>query len=106
MKPSAQAADGHAHEHVHADGTRHSHDHGHEHGHDHAHEHRHSYAPAHSHAPGLGAKRMVQIEQDILAKNNAYAAKNRERLAGSRRICAEPGIESRARARPRCCARP
>jgi hydrogenase nickel incorporation protein HypB len=77
----AHSADGHAHEHVHADGTRHSHDHGHEHGHDHAHEHRHSYAPAHAHAPGLGAKRMVQIEQDILAKNNAYAAKNRERLA-------------------------
>ena len=74
-------ADGHEHEHVHADGTRYSHDHGHEQGHDHAHEHRHSYAPAHSHAPGLGAKRMVQIEQDILAKNNAYAAKNRERLA-------------------------
>jgi hydrogenase nickel incorporation protein HypB len=77
----AHSADGHAHEHVHADGTRHSHDHGHEHDHDHAHEHRNSYAPAHSHAPGLGAKRMVQIEQDILAKNNAYAAKNRERLA-------------------------
>ncbi len=79
----AHSADGHAHEHVHADGTRHTHDHdhGHEHGHEHAHEHRHSYAPAHSHAPGLGARRMVQIEQDILAKNNAYAAKNRERLA-------------------------
>jgi hydrogenase nickel incorporation protein HypB len=84
----AHPADGHAHEHVHADGTRHSHDHGHGHEHEggdrdhpHAHEHRHSYAPAHSHAPGLGAKRMVQIEQDILAKNNAYAAKNRERLA-------------------------
>ena len=73
----------HGHEHVHADGTRHSHDHGHGGGeaHDHAHEHRHSYAPAHSHAPGLGAKRMVQIEQDILAKNNAYAAQNRQRLA-------------------------
>jgi hydrogenase nickel incorporation protein HypB len=27
------------------------------------------------------AKRMVQIEQDILAKNNAYAKQNRERLA-------------------------
>jgi hydrogenase nickel incorporation protein HypB len=38
--------------------------------------------PARSHAPGMGAKRMVQIEQDILAKNNAYAAANRERLAG------------------------
>jgi len=70
----------HAHEHVHADGTRHSHEHtaG---VHGHGHEHRHSYAPVHSHAPGLGAKRMVQIEQDILAKNNAYAAQNRQRLA-------------------------
>ncbi|MDZ4253844.1 MAG: hydrogenase nickel incorporation protein HypB [Sulfuritalea sp.] len=67
----------HEHDHVHADGTRHSH----EHVPGAAHEHRHSYAPAHSHAPGLGAKRMVQIEQDILAKNNAYAAQNRQRLA-------------------------
>jgi hydrogenase nickel incorporation protein HypB len=77
----------HGHDHVHADGTRHSHGHGHEHGagheHPYGHGHSHSYAPAHSHshAPGLGAKRMVQIEQDILAKNNAYAAQNRQRLA-------------------------
>ena len=75
----------HGHDHVHADGTRHSHDHehgtgtGHEHPDDH--EHRHSYAPVHSHAPGVGNKRMVQIEQDILAKNNAYAAQNRRCLA-------------------------
>jgi hydrogenase nickel incorporation protein HypB len=59
------------HEHVHADGTRHSH----------AHAPAHPYVPAHSHAPGMAAKRMVQIEQDILAKNNAYAAQNRARLA-------------------------
>ena len=72
----------HEHEHVHADGTRHSHDHGHGGAaHVHPHTHGHSYAPAHSHAPGIGAKRMVQIEQDILAKNNAYAAQNRQRLA-------------------------
>ncbi|BAO29816.1 hydrogenase nickel incorporation protein HypB [Sulfuritalea hydrogenivorans] len=77
----------HEHDHVHADGTTHSHDHDHaagethEHTHDHAHQHSHRYAPAHSHAPGLGTKRMVQIEQDILAKNNAYAAENRQRLA-------------------------
>ena len=75
----------HGHDHVHADGTRHSHDHEHGtgtgHDHPHAHEHRHSYAPVHSHAPGVGNKRMVQIEQDILAKNNAYAAQNRQRLA-------------------------
>jgi hydrogenase nickel incorporation protein HypB len=77
----------HVHEHVHADGTRHSHAHDdHHHDHDHAHDHGHShaYVPAHSHAPGMGAKRMVQIEQDILAKNNAYAAQNRAFFAGRR----------------------
>jgi hydrogenase nickel incorporation protein HypB len=76
----------HQHDHVHADGTTHRHDHVHvegeadDHSHEHPHEHSHRYTPVHSHAPGLGARRMVQIEQDILAKNNAYAAQNRERL--------------------------
>ncbi len=56
------------HEHTHEDGTTHSH--GHDHG--------HAYAPAHSHAPGITRKRMVSIEQDILAKNNAYAEENRK----------------------------
>ncbi len=41
-----------------------------------------SYAPRHhhhhAHAPGLSPGRMVQIEQDILAKNNAYAGANRK----------------------------
>ena len=74
----------HEHEHVHADGTTHSHDHEHSgegREHPHTHSHQHSYAPAHSHAPGVSTKRMVQIEQDILSKNNAYAAENRQRLA-------------------------
>jgi hydrogenase nickel incorporation protein HypB len=62
--------------HTHADGSTHSHAHVHEH----PHEHSHRYSPAHSHAPGLGNRRMVQIEQDILAKNNSYAAQNRQRL--------------------------
>ena len=71
-------------EHVHADGTLHSHprEHRHEHGH---HHHEHGVGgdldfgsgPAHAHAPGLSQSRMVRIEQDILAKNNAYAAENR-----------------------------
>jgi len=55
------------HEHVHAEGTVYSHDHAHEHG--------------HVHAPAQGAKRLVQVEQDILAKNNAYATHNRQYLA-------------------------
>ena len=78
----------HQHDHVHADGSRHSHDHehaggdhAHPHAHEHTHTHQHSYAPAHSHAPGVSNKRMVQIEQDILSKNNASAAQNRQRLA-------------------------
>jgi len=85
----------HAHPHVHADGTTHVHAHvhagehahphaaGHDHDHD-GHHHEHAIAgdldfgtgPAHAHAPGMSQSRMVQIEQDILGKNNAYARAN------------------------------
>ncbi len=74
-----EGEDLHDHEHTHADGS--THHHAHDHGH--THEHGHAYVPAHgahSHAPGVAKSRMVQIEQDILAKNDAYAAKNRERF--------------------------
>ncbi len=37
--------------------------------------------PARAHAPGLSESRMVRIEQDILAKNDAYAAENRRFFA-------------------------
>ncbi|WIM04833.1 MAG: hydrogenase nickel incorporation protein HypB [Candidatus Nitricoxidivorans perseverans] len=55
-------------------------------GHEHAHaQGGFSYAPRHAHhhhhgahAPGLAPARMVQIERDILAKNDAYAGANRE----------------------------
>ena len=50
-----------------------SHDHNHQHGHD----HHYGKGPAHAHAPGLSQSRMVQIETDILAKNNEYASANR-----------------------------
>lgn len=70
--------------HAHADGTVHSHahEHAHEHGH---HHHEHGVGgdldfgagPARAHVPGMSQSRMVQIEQDILAKNDAYAAENR-----------------------------
>ena len=62
-------------EHVHADGTRHSHAPAHEH------DHEHEHALGHTHAPDVSATRRVQIEQDILAKNNAYAQANRQTLA-------------------------
>lgn len=58
----------------------HEHDHGHEHDHHHHHDgHTHDYGqgPAHAHAPGLSQSRMVQIEEDILGKNNEYANANR-----------------------------
>ncbi len=71
--------DDHAHTHTHADGSSHGHLHGHDD--DHHHSHDAPAAHAHAHAPGVTPTRMVQIEQDILAKNNAYAQANREQLA-------------------------
>ena len=60
----------------------HSHEHGHVHDHDHHHDHHdYSQGPAHAHAPGMSQSRMVQIEQDILGKNNEYAAANRRWFA-------------------------
>ncbi len=59
------------------------HHHDHDHHHDHAHGHTHDYGqgPAHAHAPGLSQGRMVQIEQDIMAKNDEYAVANRRYFA-------------------------
>jgi len=75
----------HDHEHGHGHGHHHDHDHEHSHAHDHGH-HQHTHGdhhdygqgPAHAHAPGMSQSRMVQIEQDILGKNNQYAAANRQ----------------------------
>lgn len=87
----------------------HSHEHGHSHDHDHdQHHHAHpipataahsgkehqptlslqaggaalhyGQGAAHAHAPGLSQTRMVKIEQDILSKNDGYAAQNRQWL--------------------------
>ncbi len=44
-------------------------------------EHHYGRGPARAHAPGMSQARMVQIEQDILGKNDRYAAANRSRLA-------------------------
>ena len=97
--------DGHTHPHRHADGTVHSHAHGHDsHSHEYAdaesgareqHAHQHgelAHAHAHTgasavrpHMAEAPARRMVQIEEDILSKNNAYADANR-------RLWAERGI--------------
>lgn len=79
--------EGHAHSHEHDHEHHHEHDHSHDHDHDHTHEHAsdhsHDYGrgPARAHAPGLSQSRMVQIEQDILSKNNQYAEANRRYFA-------------------------
>ena len=83
----------HGHAHTHADGTTHVHDHVHhgEHVHEHGHDHHHAHGddhhhhgdldfgagPARAHVPGMSQARMVQIERDILSKNDGYAAQNR-----------------------------
>ena len=103
--------DEHGHVHRHADGTVHAHpqharrrthEHSHEqaagadiHWHQHPdgtwHSHVHGGGSAHplgaaaglgaAHAPGIAPARMLQIEQDILAKNDEFAAANRQAFA-------------------------
>ncbi len=53
-----------------------SHNHSHEHSHDHAHNHSHQHSPQEN-------ARLIEVETDLLSKNNQYAARNRERLARS-----------------------
>lgn len=89
--------DGHLHEHRHsheqAHGHEHSHNHtgdredGHYHHHDHAHDeaelhghHHHDHFEDHDH--GHSHSSVVELETQILAKNDALAAKNRGWFAG------------------------
>ena len=55
------------HEHEH----EHNHSHGHQHDHDHHHHHDNNYSHEHSHS------RKIQVETDILQKNNLLAERNR-----------------------------
>ncbi|UCQ28244.1 hydrogenase nickel incorporation protein HypB [Edwardsiella tarda] len=81
----------HEHAHEHAHDHAHTHAHSHEHEHEHEHEHNSAFVPhqhhddlhyghgeAGAHAPGISQRRMVQIEQDVLSKNNTLAEHNRE----------------------------
>jgi hydrogenase nickel incorporation protein HypB len=89
----------HHHGHVHEGSVPHQHDHEHVHvmpdgsvvRHAHAHEGatdlHYGHGAAHAHAPGMSQAKMVQIEQDILAKNDQHARFNREFL-GERGIFA------------------
>ncbi len=55
------------------------HDHSHPHDHDHAHSHDHDHGHHHHHGPD---GQVVTLEQEILAKNDALAARNRAWLQG------------------------
>ncbi|MBN9671866.1 hydrogenase nickel incorporation protein HypB [Roseibium aggregatum] len=63
-------------------GTGHSHGHDHDHGHNHDEDHVHFGAgEAGVSVPGVSQSRLIQIEADILGKNNSYADRNRALLA-------------------------
>ncbi|MBB4371729.1 hydrogenase nickel incorporation protein HypB [Bradyrhizobium sp. cir1] len=88
----------HAHDHHHGhDGHHHDHDHAHD-GHHHHHGHGHHHGAVHDHAPadaglldrganpagqtiaGLSSDRIIQVERDILGKNDSLATANRARF--------------------------
>jgi len=89
------AHDGHHHDHPHDHAHSHAHSHDHDHDHDHHHhdhDHPHSHGPdaihyggglAGVHVPGLSQSRIVQIERDILGKNDELARANRARFAAA-----------------------
>ena len=68
------------------EGRGHGHDHHHHH-HDHRHHHHHhgdlhfGENAAGVSVPGMSEARIIEVETDILAKNDAYAEANRARLA-------------------------
>src|SRR4029453_8368759 len=60
-------------------------DHGHEHASDHDREHAHAHHHAHDDLPHVHARqtsRTVKLEQDVLARNDGIAERNRVRLDG------------------------
>jgi hydrogenase nickel incorporation protein HypB len=83
--------DHHEHSHTHPDGTTHSHPHSHGHVHlgatEHPHVHRHEHASSHEPAQcdatvdrapaGADRTRLLSIERDLLARNDAVAQESR-----------------------------
>ncbi|MET3913004.1 hydrogenase nickel incorporation protein HypB [Bradyrhizobium sp. S3.3.6] len=95
----ASIEDAHGHHHDHGDGHEHGGHHHHHRGHGHDHGHHHRHGGAHDHAPdeaglldcganpagqkiaGMSSDRIIQVECDILGKNDRLAADNRARFA-------------------------
>jgi len=81
--------EGHSHSHTH---EHHDHSHAHDHAHDHDHGHSHDHVvhghdaidfgrgPAGTDVAGVSQAHLVEIEQDILSKNDGFAQANRARL--------------------------
>ncbi|WP_324039454.1 hydrogenase nickel incorporation protein HypB [Aeromonas dhakensis] len=85
----------HHHEHAHSHDHGHSHAHPHDHSHDHDHDHDHDHQQADLHygkgeaglsVPGMGQRQLIAIEMDVLAKNNALAAHNREHFEAANQL--------------------
>jgi hydrogenase nickel incorporation protein HypB len=75
---------GQAHTHTHADGTTHTHPpHAHPHTHAHGHVHDDGCHPA---VPSTAATRLINVEQDILARNDAIAVENRRAFHAARTL--------------------
>ena len=64
------------------EGHSHDHDHGHDHGHGHGHDMHFGHGLAGVAVPGMSQERLIEIETDIMAKNDRYAMANRKALAG------------------------
>ncbi|OSJ36388.1 hydrogenase accessory protein HypB [Bradyrhizobium japonicum] len=95
----ASIEDAHGHHHDHGDGHEPGGHHHHDRGHGHNHGHHHHHGGAHDHAPdeaglldcganpagqkiaGMSSDRIIQVERDILGKNDRLAADNRARFA-------------------------
>lgn len=74
--PDIEKGEGHGHDHHHHD---HPHTHDHAHG-DNASIH-YGGGIAGVHVPGMSQERIIQVERDILSKNDGFAADNRARFA-------------------------
>ena len=86
------AGHGHSHEHGHEHAHWHEHSHSHPDGttHSHSHGHEHAHASSHQHSRGdeaaAGETRLLSVERDILARNDAIAAENRRALQAARTL--------------------
>ena len=70
-------ANGHRHAHTHAHDHSHDHHHHHDHDHDHGHHHHHDHGHHHHHSHSQVDQTLIELEQDILQKNNLLAERNR-----------------------------